>query len=181
MTPHAPSSESLSLTDALTANQNPTQIIDVDEPTQAYVVFRLAGQRFALPGVDVSEILPGEHPVYFVPGLPASTEGVIHLRGAIESVIHWHRLLDVSPPDTQPHGSMLLLVTTSAMSSAVRVDQLDDVCDIPDSAIKPPPETLSATLRPYVHGLWQSEDDHSTAVAVLDALALFNAYQSGSG
>jgi len=183
----------ISLEEALARHSNDDTIIDVDEPCQQLVLFRLAGQRFALPGSAVNEILSGDQPVYFVPGLPASTEGVIHLRGNIESVVTLQALLGLPP--TEQTG-MLLMVTAAGIRSAVRIDYLDDVCDLPVSALKPAPDTLSSQLMPYVSALWQPdvtpETRHeeetkgefvegSAAIALLDPDALFNAYQQGLG
>lgn len=95
--------QSLSLEEALARQSNDDTIIDVDEPCQQLVLFRLAEQRFALPGSAVNEILNGDQPVYFVPGLPASTEGVIHLRGNIESVVTLQALLGL-PFGTNGHA-----------------------------------------------------------------------------
>ncbi|RUR31919.1 chemotaxis protein CheW [Vreelandella andesensis] len=184
----------ISLEDALARQGNDDRIIDVEEPCQQWVLFRLAGQRFALPGKAVNEILSGDQPVYFVPGLPASTEGVIHLRGNIESVVTLHALLDLPPAE---QTGMLLIVSAAGIRSAVRIDYLDDVCDIPISALKPAPDTLSSQLMPYVAALWQPEvtpqerkcvkeetnggSVERTAIVLLDPDALFNAYQQGLG
>lgn len=153
-------------------------VVDVEEPTQQLVLFRLHGQRFAFPGSAVSEILPSDQPVYYVPGLPASTEGVLHLRGKIESIISLHPLLNLPPPDGQPCG-VILLVSAAGIRSGVRIEQLDDVCEVPQSVLHAPPETLSSTLRPYVSALWQI--DEQNALALLDPEALFSAYQQGLG
>ncbi|UTD56398.1 chemotaxis protein CheW [Halomonas sp. MS1] len=185
--------QSLSLEEALARQSNDDTIIDVDEPCQQLVLFRLAEQRFALPGSAVNEILNGDQPVYFVPGLPASTEGVIHLRGNIESVVTLQALLGLPP--TEQTG-MLLVVTAAGIRSAVRIDYLEDVCDIPISALKPAPDTLASQLMPYVSALWQPDVtpaeggeeetngdsvEGSAAIALLDPDALFNAYQQGLG
>ncbi|MDW0358722.1 chemotaxis protein CheW [Halomonas venusta] len=185
--------QSLSLEEALARQSSDDAIIDVDEPCQQLVLFRLAGQRFALPGSAVNEILNGDQPVYFVPGLPASTEGVIHLRGNIESVVTLQALLGFPPAE---QTGMLLVVTAAGIRSAVRIDCLEDVCDIPVSALKPAPDTLASQLMPYVSALWQPDatpaesgkeetkndsEGGSAAIALLDPAALFNAYQQGLG
>jgi len=113
-----------------------------------------------------------------VPGLPASTEGVLHLRGKIESVISLQPLLDLPTPEGTPSG-MILLVNAAGIRSGVRIEQLDDVCEIAQSLLQPPPETLSSTLLPYVSALWQI--DERQALALLDPEALFSAYQQGLG
>lgn len=173
-----PSRDNHSLGEALAAQGDARSVVDVDEPTQQLVLFRLNNQRFALPGSAVGEILPSDQPVYYVPGLPVSTEGVLHLRGNIESVISLHQLLGLPTPENPSHG-MILLVNAAGMSSGVRIEQLDDVCDVAKSMLQAPPETLSNTLRPYVSALWQI--DERQALALLDPEALFDAYQQGLG
>lgn len=169
---------SQTLEEALAAHHDDESVVDVDEPTQQLVLFRINGQRFALPGSAVSEILPSDQPVYYVPGLPASTEGVLHLRGKIESVISLQPLLDLPTPEGTPSG-MILLVSASGIRSGVRIEQLDDVCEVAQSLLQPPPETLSSTLLHYVSALWQI--DERQALALLDPEALFSAYQQGLG
>ncbi|MDQ7729003.1 chemotaxis protein CheW [Halomonas sp. SpR8] len=166
------------LEEALTTHSDTETEVDVDEPTQQLVLFRLNGQRFALPGRAVSEILPSDQPIYYVPGLPASTEGVLHLRGKIESVISLHQLLGLASPEGTANG-MILLVNGAGLRSGVRIEQLDDVCNVTQSMLQPPPETLSSTLRPYVSALWQI--DEGQALALLDPETLFGAYQQGLG
>tara|TARA_R110002020_G_scaffold183331_2_gene379594 strand:- start:556 stop:1116 length:561 start_codon:yes stop_codon:yes gene_type:complete len=166
------------LDEALAANGDTETVVDVDEPTQQLVLFRLNGQQFALPGSAVSEILPSDQPVYYVPGLPASTEGVLHLRGKIESVISLHQLLGLPAPEGTSKG-MILLVRAAGITSGVRIEQLDDVCEVAQSMLQTPPETLPGTLHPYVSALWQI--DERQALALLDPETLFDAYQQGLG
>ncbi|CAM4071615.1 chemotaxis protein CheW [Vreelandella rituensis] len=165
------------------------EVVNVDEPMTQLVVFSLAGQRFALPGENVTEILGGDQSVYLVPGMPASVEGVINLRGEIESVITLYSLLQLTFPDTDlpgpaPPGSvaagMILMAQTEGMRSGLRIEQLEDVCDVPKSVLKPPPAALPSHLRPYVTGLWEQEQTQQ-AVAVLNLNALFRDYRQGLG
>jgi purine-binding chemotaxis protein CheW len=182
----------LPLTEALTHDASSNDRGELEEPTQQVVLFRLAGRRFALPGQAVKEILDGEQPVYPLPGLPASTEGVIHLRGQIESVVYLHALLGMALPTSPSASQMILMVNAAGLTSGARVDQLDDVCDIPQNALKSPPDSLSEALRPYVTALFQyhesapnesapNDSPERDAVALLDAGALFTAYQNGLG
>lgn len=166
------------LDEALAAQSESDTVVDVDDPTQQLVLFRLDNQRFALPGDAVNEILPSDQPVYYVPGLPTSTEGVLHLRGKIESVISLHPLLGLSTPEGASKG-MILLVRAAGITSGVRIEQLDDVCEVAQSLLQAPPETLPGTLRPYVSALWQI--DERQTLALLDPESLFDAYQQGLG
>lgn len=166
------------LDEALSAQDDTDTVVGVDEPTQQLVLFRLDNQRFALPGDAVSEILPSDQPVYYVPGLPTSTEGVLHLRGKIESVISLHRLLGLPTPEGATKG-MILLVRAAGITSGVRIEQLDDVCAVAQRLLQAPPETLPGALRPYVSAL--SQIDERQAIALLDPESLFDAYQQGLG
>lgn len=166
----------LGLDEALARQGEAHTRVDVDEPARQLVLFRLGGQRFALPGSAVREILDGQQSVYFVPGLPDDIEGVIHLRGAIESVITLERLLDLPAP---PAGAgMLLLVDAAGIRTGVRIEALEDVCEVSESALKPP-EALNDTLAPFVTALLHR--DAREAIALLDADALLTAFQAGQG
>lgn len=157
-------------------------IVDVDEPVIKLVIFSLSEQHFAFISDAVKEVLPGTEAVFFVPGMPDSVEGVINVRGDIESVIKLHSLLQL--PDTLEkttlHLTSILLARSqqTQMRSGLRVDRLLDVVDLAQSQIQPPPEALPEYLKAYVTGLLQFA---GLAVAVLDIDALFGAWQKGQG
>lgn len=153
------------------------EIIDVEEPSVKLVIFMLGERFFAFRGQFVKEILPGTETLFFVPGMPASVEGVINVRGDIESVIRLQPLLQLPAGREKARGS-LLLAQASGMHTGVRVDELVDVVDVPVSQLKNPPESLPDTLRPYVSALL---DFQGKAIAVLDAEKVFNDYQEGLG
>lgn len=165
----------------LAQQQNKQQtIVDVDELTIKLVIFSLGEYHFAFPGTAVKEVLPGDEQVFFVPGLPDSVEGVINLRGDIESVIGLHALLQVANPDYKNtlHTTAILLAHNIQMRSGLRVDRLLDVVDIAESQIQPAPQSLPEHLQPYVTGLLQFT---GLAVSVLDIDAVFAAWQKGQG
>lgn len=168
---------STTLMQALNERHQDEHIVDVNEPMQQVVLFTLSGQPFALKGNAVSEILNAETPVYYVPGLPPSTEGVIHLRGNIESLITLHTLLGLPEGDK---GGMILMAHGAGIQSAIRIEQLEDVCELPVSALTPLPDSFTGSLRPYISALWQP-DEEQRATALLDIDAVFNAYQQGLG
>ena len=163
----------------LAARQAPKEeIVDVDEPVVKLVMFSLGSRDFAFLGELVREVLPGTEPVYFVPGMPSAVEGVMNVRGDIESVIRLHSLLQLKDQDDKTRHSAILLAKGKKMHSGLRVDCLLDVVDIPESQIQPPPESLPEHLSPYVTGLLQFKQ---RAVAVLDLDKVFAAWQGGQG
>lgn len=141
----------------LTAQKtNQHRIVDVDEPVVKLVIFRLADQYFAFYGAAIKEVIAGDTKVYFLPAMPASVEGVMNIRGDIESVISLHELLQLSAAVNKDNSALamtassILLGKTNAMHSGLRVDQLLDVVDVPTSQLQPPPASLPEYLQPFV-------------------------------
>jgi purine-binding chemotaxis protein CheW len=158
--------------------QQEQEIVDVDEPLVKLVIFSLGKRHFAFPGSAVREVLPGNESVYWVPGMPASVEGVMNVRGDIVSVIRLHDLLQLSSGSDKPAMASILLGQGGGMHSGLRVDQLVDVVDVPESQIQLAPENLPEHMQPYITGLL---DFQGLAVALLDLDALFAAWQRGAG
>jgi len=154
------------------------EVVNVDEPTLELVVFRLAGGLFALPGSGVQEIL-AELEVFWVPGTPASLEGVVNIRGNIESVVSLYDLLQLQGPAAPPERAQpVLLAQATAMRSGVRVDAVVDVTQIPQSRLRAPPDSLPEHLRPYVMYLTECCGE---PVTVLDLERVFADYAAGLG
>ena len=143
--------------------------------TEKLVIFDLAGQRFAFPGEVIREIL-ADSEVYFVAGCPPTLEGVINVRGDIESVLRLGVLLRLPPGEAV--GRTILIGEAGGMRSGIRVDRVVDVSDIPEASIQPPPAALPDTLRPYVRGVLNFLGQ---PVAVLDLESLFGDYARGLG
>ena len=166
----------------LTHNENwRKQIVDVDEPTTKLVIFSLGSDWFAFPGEAIHEILT-DTKVYYVPGCPAEVEGVMNVRGDIESVIYLHALLGIaSANSTQSSKSVLdgciLLAEGAGMRSGIRVDRIIDVTDVPVSAVQVPPSSMPEHERRRIKGLL---DFSGHPVAVLDAAILFSDFMQAA-
>ena len=150
-----------------------------EDPAVQLVIFSLGKDWFAFPGEAIREIL-AQAEVFFLPGCPPSLEGVINVRGDLESVVRLQDLLGLeggvagAPAD----GSCILLGRARAMTSGIRVDRVVDVVAIPRSQLQPPPATLPEPMRPSVSGLFSFQ---GRAVAVLDLERLFAEYERGLG
>jgi purine-binding chemotaxis protein CheW len=160
----------------LSSRREAAEIVDVDEPTVKLVIFEIGGEWFAFAGESIREILPPAD-VYFVPGCPASLEGVINVRGDIESVIRIAELL--GKPATDPaSNSSILLGHGGGMHSGIRVDRVVDVLDVVQSVIQPPPSTLSEQMRRIVSGVIKHQQ---VPVTILDLNHLFEDYHRELG
>lgn len=151
-------------------------IVNVDEPQIQLVIFALGADWFAVHGERIREILAGGD-VFFVPGSPPSMEGVINVRGDIESVIRLNDVLHL-PESTQSAHSSILLGCTRQMTSGIRVDRVVDVVEVSLSQIQPPPSTLPEGLRTQVMGVLPFQN---MPVAVLDLDNIFSTYARGLG
>lgn len=174
-----PTMDQLSLDEVLSRRMHGArEIVDVDERTLELVVFELAGTLFGLPGSGIDEIL-ADVAVFWVPGTPASMEGVMNVRGNIESVIAINDLLQLPMSDNlQLPGRRILLAHSEAMRSGIQVDRVFDVISLPRSRLSPAPESLPEHLRPYVSHLAEYGDRPLT---VLDLERLFADYTAGLG
>lgn len=152
------------------------EIVDVNEQMIKLVIFALSEDWFAFLGDHIREIL-AHADLFFVPGCPAFLEGVINVRGDIESVIRLHDLLQLHIPTTD-RGTVILLGRSSTMSSGIRVDRVVDVVDIPLSFIQTPPATIPDQMRPYVSGLLRFQE---RPVTLLDLDKIFSDYALGLG
>ena len=144
------------------------EIVNVDEPTTKLVIFELHGDWFAFHSEKIREIL-SHVDVFFVPGCPTSLEGVINVRGDIESVIALNELLQL-PETADNSSSSYLLGHGAGMSSGIRVDKVVDVVDVPLGDIHEPPGTLPEHLRASVSGILQFNEK---PVTVLDLDRIF--------
>jgi len=149
-------------------------VVNVDEPMVKLVVVSLGDLWFAFHGEKIREVL-ADCPVYFLPGCPDSLEGVINVRGDIETVVRLRPLLGLAEP---PAGisSRILLGQTAAMRSGIRVDRVEEVLDVLESAIQTPPHTIPEHLRPLVLGIVTFRDH---LVHLLDLDRLFADYRAG--
>ena len=159
-----------------------TELVEVDAPTIKLVVFAIGERLQALPGRQVSEILPLST-IHFVPGCPPALEGVISVRGDITSVIRLGDLLGIEHGASGRQGAILLAqgaheVGGEPMRSGLRVDRVVDVLDVVEDSLQPVPDTLPESLRRVARGVFQLQD---SSVLLLNLDALFQDYLSGAG
>ncbi len=157
-----------------------TDIVDVDEPAILLVIVRLGDQTFAFPGARIGEILAAPR-VYRVPGAPAALEGVISVRGAIESVLCLRTLLQLpaaAEPISAEQTGAVLLTRGHGLHSGLRVDEVIDLLELPESALREAPDTLPESLRPFVRHLIQIGE---YGAGLLDLDRLLAAYTEHAG
>jgi purine-binding chemotaxis protein CheW len=125
------------------------EVVDVEEERVKIVVFSVAGRRYAFYGANIKEILPAGE-ISWVPSLPDYLPGLINVRGDIESVVDICYFL--GERTAAPDGGFILLTVCGDFQSGVRVDTIEDVVDVPVSAVEPPLSTLGGMAGDLVAG-----------------------------
>ena len=137
------------------ANRAGQDVADAAEESVKVVLLRAGSACYAFYGSNIQEILSG-HEIYWVPGLPDWLPGLIHVRGDIESVLDIQRLLGVARPAAAAGSGagpgLIAMAVGQDFRSGIMVDEIEDVVDIPLSAIQPPLLTLGEAIRDLVIG-----------------------------
>jgi purine-binding chemotaxis protein CheW len=146
--------------DEIKRHQQRKDVVDVEEERVKVVIFSCAGTRFTLYGSDVREILPPRE-ISWVPCLPSHIPGLINVRGDIESVVDIRPFLGFEPADAQ--NCFIAMAVHGSFCSGILIDAVEDVTDVPLTAIKPPLATLGGIARELVAG----ELEHEKGMAIL--------------
>lgn len=143
-------SRSDDILDYLRHKNDADQIVDVEEERIQVVVFRLNDTLFAIYGSDAKEVLEVEK-ITAVPGSPDFILGIVNVRGDVESVIDLSRFLHL-PPERESEKLRIIIAQNGEVRSGIRVTAIEDVVDIPKSAVGPAISTLSESIREHVVG-----------------------------
>lgn len=126
------------------------------EETRDYVVFRLAGERFALPSTVAREVLRMPRLVR-VPRVPGHIRGVINLRGQIVAVTDLRPLLGLAGEETPANGQ-LIVVEAAGLVTALFTERVEGIRTLALASIEPVTEGLSGFPRDAAEGQVGGED-----------------------
>jgi len=126
------------------------RIVGSEAETVDLVIFSLNGDLYAFDGGDVRELLPYET-VAFVPGCPDAIEGIVNVRGDIESVLDLHRILGLAPSEPT-RSARIVMAVRDGIRSGIRVDSVVDVVSVAADLPERPLSTLDRTVREFAVG-----------------------------
>ena len=135
------------------------QIVDMredlydDEDTQKdkYLTFHLAGEDYGLDIAFVTEII-GIQKITEVPDMPDFVKGVINLRGKVIPVMDV-RLRFHLQERGYDERTCIVVVDINETAVGLVVDQVNEVADIPEEDIEPPPRTTKNASSRYLKGM----------------------------
>lgn len=122
--------------------------------TTGLLLFRLGEEWYAVPIDGVREIY-NEYAVTRIPRVPEFILGVINVRGEIVSVTNLGEMMRVPSRTLLEIDGLLpsaIIVATEACVTAIVVDEIGDIVDVPRDAIEPPLSTLDKTQAEFVSG-----------------------------
>lgn len=122
--------------------------------TVGLLMFRLGEEWYAVPIDEVREIY-NEYEVTRIPRVPDYILGVINVRGEIMSVTDIATLMRVPSRVEIDLAEMVLsaiIVANEECVSAIVVDEIGDIIDVPRDSIEPPISTLDKVQGEYIAG-----------------------------
>lgn len=120
-----------------------------------YLTFMLGRETFALGILGIKEILEYTQPTD-VPMMPSTIRGVVNLRGAVVPVIDLSARFGRASTPVSKRTCIVIVETILADERhvlGVLVDAVNEVLEIPDEDIEPPP-TFGASIRvDFIQGM----------------------------
>ncbi|AGC68771.1 protein CheW [Thermoclostridium stercorarium subsp. stercorarium DSM 8532] len=114
-----------------------------------YVVYELAGEKYALKISDVYEIIKMQN-ITPIHNSKAFLEGIINLRGRIIPVANLHRKFGL-PDYTSTKKTRIIVVKSRNEMIGIVVDKVNQVIRFSD--IQPPPEMVAGIDGSYFEGV----------------------------
>jgi purine-binding chemotaxis protein CheW len=132
--------------ESLAAEQDVEAAADV----LSILLFGVGEEWYAVAIEAVREIY-NEYLVTPVPCVPSFILGVINIRGEILSVTDIRQLLRLAAADVESRAPVIV-VENGRCSTALLVDGIGDIVDIPRGSIEPPVSTLDKSQTAFVAG-----------------------------
>ena len=136
-----------------------------------YLTFVLSGAVYALGILNIKEIIDYGH-LTEVPMMPSFVRGVINLRGSVVPVIDLAARFGKPGTEIAKRTGIVIVETASQENASqqdigIIVDAVNEVVDIGQAEIEPPP-SFGAGIRPdFISGM-AKRDDHFVIILNLD-------------
>lgn len=132
---------------------------DDDEDTQAnkYLFFRIGKESYGIGIRHIIEIIEIQ-PISMVPDMPAYVRGVINLRGKVIPVIDLRLRFGIEERKYDDRTCIVVNEIDKVLIGFI-VDTVEEVMEIPESGIEPPPSFKTASGKErYISGMGKVGD-----------------------
>ena len=161
---------------------------------ERYLTFGLAGEIYALPILDVTEIME-YRALTVVPMMPSFLRGVINLRGRVVPVVDMAARFGRGTTDVARRTSIIIVETLSAESDGrtssrhmgIMVDAVNKVVHLASDDIEPPPAFGAGIRADFISGMARYDSnfviilDVSHVLSLDEMVMLGRAAQAASG
>lgn len=122
-----------------------------------YLTFSLADEDYGIEIRYVIEII-GIQKITKVPNLPIFIKGVINLRGKVIPVMDV-RARFALPARDYDERTCIMVVNIDGEAMGLVVDHVNEVADIPEAQVEPPPASGGTQVGQYVSGIGKIDDE----------------------
>jgi purine-binding chemotaxis protein CheW len=138
-------------TDESYADSLDNQVDDQALSMRQYLAFHLDDEEYALDITRISEIIKVRE-FTDIPRAPGFILGIISLRGVVVPVFDLRRRLNLGVSDMLP-TSRIIVAQHDNVTVGLLVDSINQVINLSDDELEPPPGVLSGLDRDMVEGL----------------------------
>lgn len=164
----------------MNVKENNTALKKVQNETQ-YLTFILNDEDFGLGILNVKEILEFGG-ITEVPMTPEYIRGVINLRGNVVPIIDLHVRFGEKRKETTKKSCIIIVEVQNEgemLDIGILVDAVNEVIDIPESDMEPPPQFGSNLRVDFISGMGKVNDEfiiilNQNQVLSVDELSLLN-------
>jgi len=116
-----------------------------------YLTFRLGKEDYGIEIRYVTEIV-GMQKITEVPDMPMFVKGVVNLRGQVIPVLDMRLRFHMDPREYDER-TCIVVVNIGGAQVGLVVDTVNEVRNIDDTQISPPPRTAGADSARYIQGM----------------------------
>jgi purine-binding chemotaxis protein CheW len=122
-----------------------------------YLTFRLGNEDYGIEIRYVTEIV-GMQKITEVPDMPNFVKGVVNLRGQVIPVIDMRLRFNMQSRDYDER-TCIIVVNINNTQVGLVVDTVNEVRNIDEDQVSPPPKTAGADSAQYIQGMGKVGDD----------------------
>lgn len=130
--------------------------LDEDAQKDKYLTFHLGNEDYGIEIRHVIEIVVMQD-ITEVPDMPEFIIGVINLRGQVISVMDIRKRFKLEAREYDDR-TCIIVVRINDISVGIIVDTVNEVINIPENQVDPPPRTHSGIKSGYIKGMGKIGD-----------------------
>jgi len=127
-----------------------------DNIEEMYLLFNVTDEEYGVGIQHVTEIV-GLQKIIEVPDVPHYIKGVINLRGKVIPVMDVRQRFNMDVTDYDDR-TVLIVLEVNDVPTGLVVDKVNEVIDIPDNQIDPPPQSQNGIAQSVIKGMAKLRD-----------------------